>query len=206
MDAVSSERKRIERDLHDGAQQGLVNSAMMLGLATDQLRGSNGNGANDPVVEMLDSSMDALRTALSEMRSFSRGLYPTLLTDEGLVPAVEVLVSRAPVPVTLEATEIPRFDEQVEIAAYFVIAEAMTNAFKHADPSRVIIDIGHTDQELVVSVSDDGRGFEEPSDGTGLRSLRDRVAPVDGRLSVATAGGEGTTVSACFPLSDVVGA
>jgi ribose/xylose/arabinose/galactoside ABC-type transport system permease subunit/ABC-type multidrug transport system ATPase subunit len=200
MDAVSSERKRIERDLHDGAQQGLVNSALVLGLAIDQLRRSG----NDSVADLLGTSMDALRNALSELRDLSRGLYPTLLTNEGLVPAVEVLIGRSTIPVELRAGEVPRLSEPVEIAAYFVIAEALTNVMKHAQAEGVTVVVGYDGRELVVEVTDDGVGLADESGGSGLRGLRDRVVTVDGRLAVRSEPGEGTTVSAVFPVSDPV--
>jgi len=200
MEAISSERKRIERDLHDGAQQGLVQAALTLGLATEQLRKSG----NDSVADLLSGSMETLRTALGELRNLSRGLYPTLLSDEGLVPAVKVLLARSTVPVDLHADEFPRLGEPVEIAAYFVIAEAVTNVLKHADASRVTVDIGYDGRALSVSVSDDGVGSVDERGGSGLLGLRDRVAAVDGTLTVKGTPGEGTTVSASFPVAEAV--
>ena len=200
MDAVSSERKRIERDLHDGAQQGLVNVALMLGLAIDQLRKSG----NETAADLLKTSMEALHAALAEMRDLSRGLYPALLVDGGLVPAVEVLVGRSSVPVELRADDVPRLGEPVEIAAYFVIAEAMTNVMKHARAQRVTVELVYDGELLSVSVADDGIGSANERDGSGLRGLRDRVATVDGRLSVTSVAGEGTTVAASFPVAGAV--
>jgi ribose/xylose/arabinose/galactoside ABC-type transport system permease subunit/ABC-type multidrug transport system ATPase subunit len=200
MDAVSTERKRIERDLHDGAQQGLVNVALMLGLAIDQLRKSG----NDTAADLLSTSMEALHAALAEMRDLSRGLYPTLLAEAGLVPAVEVLVARSGVPVELRAGDVPRLGEPVEIAAYFVIAEAMTNVIKHARAGRATVEIGYNRGILSVSVADDGIGAANERGGSGLRGLRDRVATVDGRLSVTSVPGQGTTVAAAFPVAGAV--
>jgi signal transduction histidine kinase len=200
MDAVSSERKRIERDLHDGAQQGLVNAALMLGLAIDQLRKSG----NDSVANLLNASLEAVRTAGSELRDLSRGLYPTLLGDEGLVPAVEVLLGRSTVPVDLRADELPRLGEPVEIAAYFVVAEALTNVLKHAQASRVTIEISYDGRELSVLVADDGNGAADETGGSGLRGLRDRVGAVDGTLVVHSEPGVGTAVAASFPVAGAV--
>jgi len=195
MDAVSSERKRIERDLHDGAQQGLVQAALTLGLATEQLRKSGDEG----VADLLNSSMETLRAALAELRNLSRGLYPTLLSDEGLVPAVRVLLARSTVPVDLRADELPRLGEPVEIAAYFVVAEALTNVLKHAQASRATIEIRYDGRQLAVFVTDDGVGSANENGGSGLRGLRDRVAAVDGTLTVSSTPGEGTIVAASFP-------
>jgi signal transduction histidine kinase len=200
MDAVSSERKRIERDLHDGAQQGLVNAALMLGLAIDRLRKSG----NDSVADLLDTSLEAVRTAGAELRDLSRGLYPTVLADDGLVPAVEVLLMRSSVPVDLHAGELPRLGEPVEIAAYFVVAEALTNVLKHAQANRVTIEISYNGRELAVLVSDDGNGAADESGGSGLRGLRDRVGAVDGTLVVHSEPGVGTMVSASFPVAGAV--
>jgi signal transduction histidine kinase len=200
MDAVSSERKRIERDLHDGAQQGLVQAALTLGLATVQLRKSG----NDSVAALLDSGMETLRTALAELRDLSRGLYPSLLSEEGLVPAVEVLLTRSTVPVDLRADELPRLGEPVEIAAYFVVAEALTNVLKHARASRVTIDISYDGRQLAVSITDDGIGSADEGGGSGLRGLRDRVGAVDGTFAVSSTPGEGTTVAASFPVAEAV--
>ncbi|MHB8658484.1 MAG: ATP-binding cassette domain-containing protein [Solirubrobacteraceae bacterium] len=197
MDAVSTERKRIERDLHDGAQQGLVNATLMLGLATRRLRETG----NDSVAELLESSMEALRTALAEMRNLSRGLYPSLLNEEGLVPALTALLGRSSVPVDLHANELPRLGAPVELAAYFVIAEALANVLKHAQANLITVDIGYDGRQLAVSLSDDGIGCADQAGGSGLQGLRDRVAAVDGTLTVSSAPGAGTTVAASLPVS-----
>jgi signal transduction histidine kinase len=193
--AVSTERKRIERDLHDGAQQQLVNAALMLQLATDKLRDSS----NEQVTGLLSTSVEKLHAALSELRDLSRGIYPVLLGEYGLVPAVESLARRSAVPVELDARDVPRVGEQVELAAYFVVAEALTNALKHARADQVLVTISHDGGELHVKVSDDGVGAVDESAGTGIQGLRERVAGAGGRISVASAPGEGTTLIASFP-------
>jgi len=197
IDAISMERKRIERDLHDGAQQGLVNATLMLGLATQRLQ----EAGNDSVTGLLESSVEALRASLTEMRNLSRGLYPSLLDEEGLVPAVTVLLGRSSVPVDLYADELPRLAERVELTAYFVVAEALTNVLKHAQANRITVDIRYDGRQLTVTLSDDGVGCADEAGGSGLRGLRDRVAGVDGTLTVSSTAGAGTTVAASLPVS-----
>ncbi len=200
IDAVDTERKRIERDLHDGAQQGLVQAALTLGLARDRLAKSG----NESVAALLSSSMDTLRTALAELRDLSRGLYPALLGEDGLIPAVEVLLSRTSIPAVLDADPVPRLGEAVEIAAYFVVAEAITNVLKHAGATAVTVRMRYGPDRLEVSVTDDGCGLVDETAGSGLRGLRDRVASVDGRLTVSAGVGTGTTIAAAFPLAVAV--
>lgn len=199
LDAVSSERKRIERDLHDGAQQGLVTAALMVGMARDRLRARSGE---DDLVELLSHGQQTLQTALAEMRAFSRGLQSGVLERDGLVAAVRVLSDRAPVLADLRAGEVPRLATAVEQAAYFVVAEAFTNALKYAQADRITIELDVVGDELRVVVSDDGVGFDGATgDGSGLEGLRERVAAAHGRLEVASALGEGTRMSATFPAT-----
>ncbi|GAA4111569.1 hypothetical protein GCM10022215_07400 [Nocardioides fonticola] len=205
LEAVGSERRRIERDLHDGAQQGLVTSALMLNLARQRLHERAG-AADDvgDVVDLLDSCAQTLQTSLAEMRSFSRGLQAGVLEREGLVGAVRVLADRAPVLVDLRAADVPRLPPPIERAAYFVVAESLTNALKHAGAGRITIEIALDTSSrgdlLEVSVVDDGIGFDHPGDGTGIAGLHERIAPVHGVLEIDSAPGAGTTVSAQFPV------
>lgn len=200
LDAVSSERKRIERDLHDGAQQGLVTAALMMTMATERLQARTPE--EDEALVLMQQSQATLRAALAEMRSFSRGLQAGVLEREGLVGAIRVLTDRAPVLVELRAGEVPRLVPAVERAAYFVVAEALTNALKHAEASRILIEVevvGDAGEEVQVRVDDDGLGFEETGAGTGLAGLRERAAGVGGDLWVETSPGLGTRVRARFP-------
>ena len=199
LEAVSSERKRIERDLHDGAQQGLVTSALMMNMATERLRART--VGEDDVLSLMQQSQATLQAALAEMRSFSRGLQAGVLEREGLVGAIRVLTDRAPVLVELRAGDVPRLVPAVERAAYFVVAEALTNALKHADASRILIDVQLMGDAVEVSVDDDGVGFVGPGDGTGLSGLRERAAGVGGELRVTTSHGVGTGIWARFPVS-----
>ena len=189
VEAGDAERRRIERDLHDGAQQRLVALAMRL----DQARGTSA-GADD----VIDTTTTELLAAIREVRDLARGLHPTILTERGLAAAVEVLAERAPIPVRATLPE-GRFPAEVEAAAYFVIAEAFTNAARHAQASLVTV-TGHVaGGELHLSVADDGRGGADPSAGSGLQGLADRVAAVGGTLRFDSPAGGGTTVRATIP-------
>jgi signal transduction histidine kinase len=199
LDAVSLERKRIERDLHDGAQQGLVTSALMLNMATERLRAREGDG--DEVVKLLADSHSTLQSALAEMRAFSRGLQARVLERDGLVEAIQVLTDRAPVLVELRAGDIPRLDDAIERAAYFVVAESLTNSLKYADASRILIDLDVVDDHLHVVVTDDGVGFDSVRNGSGLQGLRDRAAAAHGELLIDSVEGRGTTITGRFPAT-----
>lgn len=196
--AVDSERRRIERDLHDGTQQELVSAVMILQQASEQLRSSD----DAAVTALLDLGMERLRSATQELRNLSRGIYPATLGEEGLVAAVESLVLRNTLRIELHADEVPRLPEAVETTAYFVVAEALTNILKHAHADRVTIDIRFdADRGLEVEVGDDGTGTIDEYGGTGLRGLRGRVGLVQGTLTVVGSPGTGTTVRANFPAA-----
>lgn len=198
MAAVSTERKRIERDLHDGVQQQLVNAALIMQLATDQLHGFG----HENVTRLLTSSIEKLQAASAEMRDLSRGIYPVLLSDYGLVPAVESLIRRNAMPIDLHAGEVPRVGEHVEITAYFVVAEALTNVVKHARATSATIVISHDGEQLHVTVADDGIGAADISAGTGLKGLYDRVHAVGGELTITSPAGGGTTLAAYVPAAE----
>ena len=189
VEAADAERRRIERDLHDGAQQRLVALAMRL----DQARGAS-SGAGD----LIDATTSELLTAIREVRDLARGLHPTLLVERGLAAAVEALAERAPVPVQARVTEL-RMPHEVESAAYFLIAEALTNIARHAGATRVRIDAAARNGQLTVTVADDGRGGADPQGGSGLQGLADRVAAVGGTLAVESPAGGGTTIRARIP-------
>jgi signal transduction histidine kinase len=188
------ERRRLERDLHDGAQQRLVSMALSLRMARDKLRNEP-----DAAEELLSGAGEELDAALEELRELARGIHPAVLSHRGLDPALETLAQRAPVPVQLARLPGERLPEAVELAAYYVVSEALTNVAKYADASQAVVDIGRDNGRLVVEVSDDGVGGADPEQGTGLRGLADRLAVIEGRLEVDSERGHGTTITARIP-------
>jgi PAS domain S-box-containing protein len=187
------ERQRLERNLHDGAQQRLVAVSLSLREALAKL------DADPAVREALAKASDELALALDELRELARGLHPAVLSERGLRAAVEGLADRAPVPV--EITEIPeeRLPGAVEAAAYYLIAEALTNATKYANASTVRVNVAASDAGVVVEVSDDGAGGADPAAGSGLRGLADRVESLGGSLEVVSPVGAGTSLRAEIP-------
>jgi signal transduction histidine kinase len=190
VEAADAERRRIERDLHDGAQQRLVTLAMRLDLAK--------LGADDAAA-ILDSTRSELLEAVSEVRQIARGLHPTILTEAGLAAAVEALAERTPFLVLSQVTP-ERFPPEIEVAAYFVIAEGLTNVAKYAMATEARVDVLEADGQLVVKVTDNGRGGADPAHGSGLRGLADRLAAIGGELKVSSETGRGTTLSATLPV------
>src|SRR4051794_33291956 len=190
------ERRRLERDLHDGAQQRLVALSLQLGLAERRL-------GQDPEVagRLLAAARDELATALEELRELARGIHPAILTDRGLGPAIQALAERAPLPVSLDAMPEERLPAPVEAAAYFVVAESLTNVAKYAHAQHATVSVEQDDGFAVVEVRDDGVGGADPGDGTGLRGLADRLAALDGRLEVHSPPGSGTLVRAKVPCA-----
>ena len=187
--AADEERRRIERDLHDGAQQRLELRA------AQRQRGESG----DPGVErLLSSTADELQVAVEELRELAQGIHPGILTQGGLGHALEQLAARAPLPVTVDATD-ERFTPEVEATAYFVACEALTNVVKHAGATRASIAARRDDGLLVIEVSDDGNGGAEESVGSGLRGLTDRVEARGGTLVVESLAGSGTRVRGVIP-------
>ena len=195
VEAGYRERQRVERDLHDGAQQRLLALTLNLKLARSKVE-EDPAGAG----ELLDEATADLEQATAELRELARGIHPGLLTDRGLVPALEALASRAPVPVDLTAEIERRPAAGVEAATYFLVSEALANVAKHAEAQRVSVSVSLGNGSLTVQVLDDGRGGADP-DGSGLRGLADRVAALDGRFSVSDRDGGGTVVRASIPLS-----
>jgi signal transduction histidine kinase len=190
--------RRLERDLHDGAQQRLVSLALALRQVEDRI-------ADDPAraSRLLTDARQELAQAMDELRDFARGLHPGVLSTRGLDAALEALAARAPLPVEVRGRLGERLPERVEAAAYYVVAEALTNVAKYAEAEKAWIQVGRRDGSLVVEVGDDGRGGADPAAGTGLRGLRDRLAALDGSLEVETAPGAGTRVRAAIPCSTV---
>jgi len=191
--AADEERRRIERDLHDGAQQRLVALALELRSAQRQLGTS---GAE--LERLLSSTADELQVAVEELRSLAQGIHPGILTQGGLAHALEALAARAPLPVTVDAT-LERFPPEIEATAYFVACEALTNVVKHAGASKASIDARRANGLLVIEIADDGAGGAEQSGGSGLRGLTDRVEARGGRLAVESVPGSGTRVRGELP-------
>jgi signal transduction histidine kinase len=190
------ERRRLERDLHDGAQQRLVSMALNIRLARAKLN-------EDPLAadQLLGSASEELDSALEELRELARGIHPAVLSDRGLGTALETLANRAPVPVELGELPGERFPEAVELAAYFVVAEALTNVAKYAQASHATVQVERHNGRVVVEVADDGIGGADPDRGTGLQGLADRIAVLEGRLEVESERGRGTTVRARIPCA-----
>jgi PAS domain S-box-containing protein len=191
-----AERQRLERNLHDGAQQRLVALALQLRLVDSRIASDDPDTARNDLAR----AREHLDHALAELRELARGIHPAVLTDRGLKAAVEALVNRAPLP--MEVVDIPdaRLPEAVETAAYYLIAEAVTNVAKYAQATHVAVSVLRQNGHLVVRISDDGVGGADPSGGTGLRGLSDRVEALHGQLRVESPVGRGTEVSAEIPI------
>jgi len=194
VEAGDRERQRVERNLHDGAQQRLVT----LSLAISMLRGRE--GLDPSTAAGLDESYAELKLAIRELRELARGIHPAILSEEGLGAAVETLAGRCSVPVELQVRLDGRLPEPVEATAYFVVSETLTNVAKYADASTARVSIARRNGSLLVEVADDGVGGADLEHGSGLRGLSDRVSAVGGTLSVASDEGLGTTVRAEIPL------
>ncbi|HWQ23463.1 MAG TPA: histidine kinase [Gaiellaceae bacterium] len=194
--AADEERRRIERDLHDGAQQRLVALALELRSALRRL----GEGGDPELERLLASTADELQVAVEELRSLAHGIHPGALRQGGLASALGALAARAPLPVAVEATS-ERFPPDVEATAYFLAAEALTNVVKHAGASKAAIRVQRDHRMLVVEVEDDGAGGATPNGGTGLRGLADRVESHGGRLRIESAPGSGTRVVGEIPCA-----
>jgi signal transduction histidine kinase len=200
IEATLAERRRLERDLHDGAQQRLVSLALRLHMIEDLLKDDQ-----EGVRELARAAGGELETALGELRELARGIHPAVLSDRGLDAALETLASRAPIPVELDSRVGERPPEPAELAAYFVVAEALTNVAKYASATRATVRAARHDGRLVVEVSDDGVGGADPSNGSGLRGLADRVSALDGVFEVRSANGRGTLLRADIPVPAVRG-
>jgi signal transduction histidine kinase len=188
-------RRRIERDLHDGAQQQLVTLTL-------ELRATQGRvppGLEELRAEVTRAA-DGLTVVLEELREISRGIHPAILTEGGLAPALKALARRSAIPVEIEVRCERRLAEGVEVAAYYVVSEALTNAAKHAAASRVQIALGLENSTLYLSIRDDGVGGADPTRGSGLIGLRDRVEALGGRIEVASPPGSGTRLQVEIPL------
>ena len=190
--ATDAARRRLERDLHDGAQQQLVSLALDLRLLKSRVR-------NTDAEPLVDALAEKLAAALGELRELARGIHPAILTDRGLGPAIESLASRVPVPVEAEVDVHERLSAPIEAAAYFVVAEALTNVVKYARATEATVRVRREGDVVTVAVDDDGVGGARIGAGSGLRGLQDRLAALDGTLSVDSRPGGGTRLRARIP-------
>jgi signal transduction histidine kinase len=196
VEAADAERKRVERDLHDGAQQRLVSLSLLLRLARSKV----GPDADPALGAALADATDAAKATLAELRELARGIHPQILTEAGLGPAIESLAHRSTLAVEVDAA-IGRYPPVVEATAYFVVSEALANAAKYAEPSRVAVRVHELAGRLVVEVVDDGVGGAAPAGGTGLRGLTDRLAAIGGTLDVHSPTGKGTRLVGRIPVA-----
>jgi signal transduction histidine kinase len=190
------ERRRLGRDLHDGAQQELVGAVISLKLAQRRLA-----RASDEAGVLLDEALGHMETGIRELRELAAGIHPSILTDRGLGAALEALAGRSPMPVELMKVPPRRLPPPVETSAYFVVAEALTNAAKHARCSHVQVSVRIEEDTVTVEVRDDGVGGATPSAGSGLRGLADRVSALGGTLELESPAGRGTIVRARLTLA-----
>ena len=194
LDVAEAERTRIERDLHDGVQPRLVVAAMDLGLAREKASGS------DPeVVALIERAQDETKQAIAELRELVRGIHPAVLTDRGLDAALSSLAARCPVPVTVQVNLDERPPTPVESAAYFIVAESLTNIAKHSDAKHARVNVNRDDRTLRVEITDDGHGGARTEPGGGLSGLADRVRSLEGTFRVASPVGGPTTILAELP-------
>jgi signal transduction histidine kinase len=195
VDAADTERRRLERNLHDGAQQRLVTLALHLRMAQETLR-------SDPAAAgtMLDGVGEDLKLALGELRELARGLHPAILTERGLAPALQAVATRAPFKVEIVGVPHERLPAAIEAAIYYVVAETLTNAAKHAEASEAQVELSTTGDTATVEIRDNGRGGADLADGSGIRGLADRVEALGGRFELQSPLGAGTVVRAELPL------
>ena len=194
VEAGDAARRRLERDLHDGAQSRLVALALLLRTARRRVTD------DEQLASLLDQAQEELGTSLAELRELARGIHPAVLTERGLEPALQSLVARAPVPVDVEAHN-ERLPAPVESAAYFVVSEALANVAKYARATHASVTVERRNGELTVEVADDGVGGADLGRGSGLRGLEDRLAALDGSLSLDSPAGRGTRLRARIPCA-----
>lgn len=194
VDSAEAERRRIERDLHDGAQQRLVALAVTLGEANERLETDPEGGR-----ELVARSHEEAKAALKEIRDLVRGIHPVILEDRGLDAALSGVVALSPVPVTLDVTLSDRLPAPVESTAYFVVSEALTNVARHAQATRAWVSVARRQDRLVVEIRDDGRGGATEAGGTGLAGLRDRVTALGGWMHLLSPPGGPTTLTVELP-------
>ena len=198
VEAQDAERRRIERNLHDGAQQQLIALAIQLGLLAES--------ADDPdlIRQAIPDLKAQLSAALDDLRALARGIYPPLLAEQGLVMALRAQAARSPVPVVLEADQVGRYSQDAESTVYFCTLEALQNVAKHARASAATVRLSGSGDALEFSVSDDGAGFPAAATGhgSGLQGMSDRLAAHGGTLAVRSQPGQGTTITGRLPTSE----
>ena len=194
VDAADAERRRIERDLHDGAQQRLVSLAMNLGMARENL-----TDLPEAARQVIAEAHDEAKEALAELRSLVRGLHPAVLDDRGLDAALSGIAARAPLPVTLRVDVPRRASPTVEAVAYFVVSECLANIARHAAARQADIEVRQAGGRLCIRISDDGAGGADPARGTGLGSLAQRARSVDGTMRIDSPAGGPTTITVELP-------
>jgi signal transduction histidine kinase len=192
LEAEQSERRRLERDLHDGAQQRLIALSMELGELGDQL-------PHGEMRQRIDAARGQVTASLAELRDLAHGIHPAAVTDHGLAVALESVATWAPVPVRLIGVPAHRLPEHVELAAFYIVSEALANVAKHSRATSAVVELRTTPEHLVVDVTDDGIGGATADGGTGLRGLADRVEALGGRLEVSSPRSQGTRVRADIP-------
>jgi signal transduction histidine kinase len=195
VDDSAATLRRLERDLHDGAQIRLATLAMNLGMAREKL----GDDASPEVRELVDAAHQEAKDALIDLRNLARGIHPPAL-DNGLADALATLAASSAIPAELTTAIPERPAPAIETIAYFCAAELLANAAKHSYANRVTIEVAERDQMLVLRVGDDGRGGADPARGSGLSGLTQRVRTVDGRLEIASPSGGPTQVTIQLPL------
>jgi signal transduction histidine kinase len=196
IDSAEAERRRIERDLHDGAQQRLVALAMGLGAARERLESDPETGRR-----MVADAHEDAKAALKEIRDLVRGIHPVILEDRGLDAALSAVVARSAVPVTLKVDVAERPPSTVESAAYFVVNEALTNVARHAHATRATVTLARAGDRLVVEVTDNGVGGADPAGGTGLRGLHDRITALGGTMHLVSPTGGPTSLIVDVPCA-----
>lgn len=195
VEAGDAERRRLERNLHDGAQQRLVALSLLVRHAQSRLPGDP-----EQARRLLETAGDELAAGLADLRELARGIHPAVLSDRGLAAALEDVAHRAPVPVDVASVPAERLPESVEVAAYYLVSEALTNTAKYAEASSATLRIARVDERVVVEVADDGIGGADLAGGSGLRGLDDRIAALGGRLEIDSPRGRGTTIRATIPI------
>jgi signal transduction histidine kinase len=198
VEATDAERQRLERDLHDGAQQRLVSLSLALRLLRARLGGPDGTNAE--AIAASDQAAAELKAAITELRELARGIHPTILTEAGLGAALTSLVDRSVIPASVSSLPDRRLSQAIEATAYFVVSEALTNTAKYASATRASVGAACVGSTLRVEVADDGVGGADDSRGTGIRGLQDRVAALGGRLTIESPAGQGTLVVAEIPI------
>jgi signal transduction histidine kinase len=194
--ASDETRRRIERDLHDGIQQRLVTLALDMRTVGDTVAPQS-----EELAESVSQLGDSLRNVIDELHEIARGVHPAILSEGGLTPAVKALARRSPVPMELHVRNVERLPEQVEVAAYYVVSEAITNTAKHARATVARVDLDVRDGTLHLSVRDDGVGGADPARGSGIVGLTDRVTALGGTLVLRSPPGEGTAIDLALPIN-----